>query len=260
MKKFIGTVRFGNVGNDHFGAIMGYRDYVIGDNVISGVYYVEGHGHNLFSVRQFCDSDLEVAFMLYLEPPHVERPISSTIAVQVPVISVGTPSSTIIDQDAPSPSHSPLSSELQPPISHQALQVVISNFDRLQVCELVPRLDCVMIIALNWIYKVKLDEYGDVLKNKASLVTKGYRQEEGIDFEESFAPVVRIEAIRIFIANAASKNMTIYQMDVKTIFLNGELKEEVYVSQPEGFVDPDHPSHVYRLKKALYGLKKAPRG
>ncbi|GJU71585.1 putative ribonuclease H-like domain-containing protein [Tanacetum coccineum] len=84
-------------------------------------------------------------------------------------------------------------------------------------------------------------------------------QEEGIDFEESFAPVARIEAIRIFVANAANKNMTIFQMDVKTAFLNGELKEEVYVSQPEGFVDQDNPSHVYKLKKALYGLKQAPR-
>ncbi|GKD26990.1 retrovirus-related pol polyprotein from transposon TNT 1-94, partial [Tanacetum coccineum] len=107
------------------------------------------------------------------------------------------------------------------------------------------------------IYKVKLDEYGDVLKNKAQLVAKGYRQEDGIDFEESFTPVARIESIRIFIANAASKNMIIYQMDVKTAFLNDELKEKVYVSQPEGFFDPDHPTHVYRLKKALYGLKKA---
>ncbi|GKE13434.1 retrovirus-related pol polyprotein from transposon TNT 1-94 [Tanacetum coccineum] len=141
----------------------------------------------------------------------------------------------------------------------EAMQEEIHEFDRLQVWELVPKPDCVMIIALKWIYKVKLDEYGDVLKNKARLVAKGYRQEEGIDFEESFAPVARIEAIRIFIANAASKNMTIYQMDVKTAFLNGELKEEVYVSQPEGFVDPDHPTHVYRLKKALYGLKQAPR-
>ncbi|GJZ73667.1 retrovirus-related pol polyprotein from transposon TNT 1-94 [Tanacetum coccineum] len=116
-----------------------------------------------------------------------------------------------------------------------------------------------MIISLKWIYKVKLDEYGDVLKNNARLVAKGYRQEEGIEFEESFSPVAHIEAIRIFITNAASKNMTIYQMDVKTAFLNGELKEEVYVSQPEGFVDPDHPTHVYHLKKALYGLKQAPR-
>nr|GEX27929.1 retrovirus-related Pol polyprotein from transposon TNT 1-94 [Tanacetum cinerariifolium] len=116
-----------------------------------------------------------------------------------------------------------------------------------------------MIIALKWIYKVKLDEYGDVLKNKARLVAKGYQQKEGIDFEEFFAPVAHIKAIRIFITNAASKNMTIYQMDVNTTFLNGELKEEVYVSQPEVFVDPDHPIHVYRLKKALYGLKQAPR-
>ncbi|GJS96437.1 retrovirus-related pol polyprotein from transposon TNT 1-94 [Tanacetum coccineum] len=141
----------------------------------------------------------------------------------------------------------------------QAMQDEIHEFDRLDVWELVPPPDCAMIIALKWIYKVKLDEYGDVLKNKARLVAKGYRQEEGLDFEESFAPVARLEAIRIFLANAASKNMTVYQMDVKTAFLNGELKEEVYVSQPEGFVDPDRPHHVYRLKKALYGLKQAPR-
>ncbi|GJZ92683.1 retrovirus-related pol polyprotein from transposon TNT 1-94 [Tanacetum coccineum] len=95
--------------------------------------------------------------------------------------------------------------------------------------------------------------------NKARLVAQVFRQEEGIDFEESFTLVSRIEAIRIFVANAAHKNMTIYQMDVKTAFLNGELKEEVYVSQPEGFVDQDNPSHVYKLKKALYGLKQAPR-
>ncbi|GKE07382.1 retrovirus-related pol polyprotein from transposon TNT 1-94 [Tanacetum coccineum] len=135
----------------------------------------------------------------------------------------------------------------------------IHEFDGLQVWELVPPPDCVMIIALKWIYKVKLDEYDDVLKNKARLVAKGYRQEEGIDYEESFMPIARIEVKRIFIANATSKSMTIYQMDVKTAFLNGELKEEVYVSQPEGFVDPDHPTHVYRLMNVLYGLKQAPR-
>ncbi|GJT36953.1 retrovirus-related pol polyprotein from transposon TNT 1-94 [Tanacetum coccineum] len=95
-------------------------------------------------------------------------------------------------------------------------------------------------------------------KNKLELVAKGYRQEEGIDFKESFAHVARIEAIRIFIANAATKNMTIYQMDVKMAFLNGKLCEVVYSSQPEGFVDPDKPNHVYRLKKALYGHKQAP--
>ncbi|GKC50217.1 retrovirus-related pol polyprotein from transposon TNT 1-94, partial [Tanacetum coccineum] len=141
----------------------------------------------------------------------------------------------------------------------QAMQDEIHEFDRLDVWELVPPPDCAKIIALKWIYKVKLDEYGDVLKNKARVVAKGFRQEEGLDFEESFAPVARLEAIRIFLANAASKNMTVYQMDVKTAFLNGELKEEVYVSQPEGFVDPDRPHYVYHLKKALYGLKQAPR-
>ncbi|GKE36393.1 retrovirus-related pol polyprotein from transposon TNT 1-94, partial [Tanacetum coccineum] len=105
-------------------------------------------------------------------------------------------------------------------------------------------------IEMEWIYKVKKDEFGSVLKNKARLFAQGFRQDEGINFEESFAPVVRIETICNFIANAAHKNMTIYQMDVKMAFLNGELKEEVYVSQPEGFVDQDSPSHVYKLKKS----------
>ncbi|GKB76692.1 retrovirus-related pol polyprotein from transposon TNT 1-94, partial [Tanacetum coccineum] len=104
-----------------------------------------------------------------------------------------------------------------------------------------------------WIYKVKLDEYGDVLKNKARLVAKRYHQEEGIDFEESFALVARIEAIRIFIANAAAKNMIIYQMDVKTAFLNGDLQEEVFVSQPEGCEDQDNPTKVLVCSTALYG-------
>nr|GEZ50151.1 retrovirus-related Pol polyprotein from transposon TNT 1-94 [Tanacetum cinerariifolium] len=116
-----------------------------------------------------------------------------------------------------------------------------------------------MLIKLKWIFKVKIDEFGGVLKNKARLVAQGFRKEEVIDIEESFSPVARIEAIHIVVANAANKNMIIYQMDVKTAFLNVELKEEVYVSQPEGFVDQDNPSHVYKLKKALYRLKQAPR-
>nr|GEU32844.1 copia protein [Tanacetum cinerariifolium] len=103
------------------------------------------------------------------------------------------------------------------------------------------------------------DTFEDYQSNKSHLVAKGYGQDEGIDFEESFAPVARLEAVRIFVAYAAHKNFTIYQMDVKTTFLNGTLKEEVFVSQPDGFVDPDFPNHVYRLKKALYGLKQAPR-
>ncbi|GJV44813.1 retrovirus-related pol polyprotein from transposon TNT 1-94 [Tanacetum coccineum] len=112
----------------------------------------------------------------------------------------------------------------------------IHEFERLDVWILVPCPDNILIIPLKWIFKIKLDEYGDVLKNKA-----------------------RLDDPRLFIAHAASMNMVIFQMDVKTAFLNGELNEVVYVSQPEGFVDPEHPSHVYHLKKALYGLKQAPR-
>nr|GEV74322.1 hypothetical protein [Tanacetum cinerariifolium] len=104
----------------------------------------------------------------------------------------------------------------------------------------------------------ELNEF-ERLENKAHLVSRGYRQEEGIEFEEAFAPVARLEAIRIFLAYAAYKNMVVYQMDVKTMFLKGNLREEVYVSQPDGFVDQDNPNHVYKLKKALYGLKQAPR-
>ncbi|GJR41542.1 retrovirus-related pol polyprotein from transposon TNT 1-94 [Tanacetum coccineum] len=115
-----------------------------------------------------------------------------------------------------------------------------------------------MVITLKWIDKVKLDELGGILKNEAQLVARGYRQEEGIDFEESFALVARLEAIRIFLAFAAHMNMVVYQMDMKTAFLNGNLREEVYVSQLDGFVDKDKPNHVYKLKKALYRLKQAP--
>nr|GFB46227.1 hypothetical protein [Tanacetum cinerariifolium] len=129
----------------------------------------------------------------------------------------------------------------------EAMQEELHEFERLEVWELVPRLDKVMVITLKWIYKVKLDELGGILNNKARLVTRGYRQVEGIDFEESFAPVARLEAIRIFLAYAAQKNMVVYQMDVKTAFLNGNLREEVYVSQPDGFVDLDNPNHVRKV-------------
>ncbi|GKF55357.1 retrovirus-related pol polyprotein from transposon TNT 1-94, partial [Tanacetum coccineum] len=107
------------------------------------------------------------------------------------------------------------------------------------------------IIALKWLWKNKCDDENIVVRNKPRFVAKGYKQEEGIDFKESFALVAHLEAVRMFIAYA--------QMDVKTDFLNGPLKEEVYVSQPEGFIDPEFPNHVYRLKKAPYGLKQAPR-
>ncbi|GJW44501.1 retrovirus-related pol polyprotein from transposon TNT 1-94 [Tanacetum coccineum] len=141
----------------------------------------------------------------------------------------------------------------------EAMQEEIHEFDRLQVWKLVPRPNFIKLINLKWIFKVKLDKFGGVLKNKTRLVDKGYRQEDGIDFEESFTTVARIEAIKMFIANAAHKNITVYQLDVQSAFLNGVLREEFYVSQPEGYVDQYHPNNVYKLKKALYGLKQAPR-
>ncbi|GJZ90870.1 retrovirus-related pol polyprotein from transposon TNT 1-94 [Tanacetum coccineum] len=125
----------------------------------------------------------------------------------------------------------------------------LNEFERLEVWELVPRPDKVMVITLKWIYKVKLDEFRGILKNKARLVARGYRQEKGIHFEESFALVARLDDIRIFLAYVAHMNMIVYQMDVKTTFLNGILLKEVYVSQPDGFVDQDNPNHVYKPKK-----------
>nr|GFA41766.1 hypothetical protein [Tanacetum cinerariifolium] len=141
----------------------------------------------------------------------------------------------------------------------ETMQDELNEFERLEVWELVPRPDKVMVITLKQIYKVKLDELRGILKNKARLVARGYRQEEGIDFEESFAPIARLEAIHIFLVYTAHKNMVVYQMDVKTTFFNGNLREEVYVSQSDGFVDQDNPNHVYKLKKSLYGLKRASR-
>nr|GFA97446.1 hypothetical protein [Tanacetum cinerariifolium] len=129
----------------------------------------------------------------------------------------------------------------------------------LTVWELVNKPFGKSIIRLKWLSKNKKDEDQTMIRNKARLVAKGYAQEEGIDFKESFAPVARLEAVPISIAYAAHKSFLIYQMDVKMTFLNGPLTEEVYVAQPDGFVDPDHPKKVYRLRKALYGLKQAPR-
>ncbi|GJQ96619.1 retrovirus-related pol polyprotein from transposon TNT 1-94 [Tanacetum coccineum] len=141
----------------------------------------------------------------------------------------------------------------------ESMQEELLQFKRLDVWVLVPAPDNIKLLTLKWLFKNKHDEENTVIRNKTHLVVRGYRQEEGIDFEESFAPVARMEAIRIFLAYVAHKSFTVFQMDVKTAFLHGTLKEDVYVCQPEGFIDADHPSHVYKLKKALYGLKQALR-
>lgn len=140
-----------------------------------------------------------------------------------------------------------------------AMQEELEQFERNKVWELVPLPHYHTIIGTKWVFRNKLDEKGNIVRNKARLVAQGYNQQEGIDFDETYAPVARLEAIRIFLAYAAHKNFKVYQMDVKSAFLNGNITEEVYVRQPPGFENPEHPDHVYRLSKALYGLKQAPR-
>nr|GEZ31682.1 integrase, catalytic region, zinc finger, CCHC-type, peptidase aspartic, catalytic [Tanacetum cinerariifolium] len=299
-KLFSGTNKFKN---DHLAKIMGYGDYHIGNVTTSKVYYVEGLGHNLFSVGQFYDSDLEAAFcqhtcficnlegvdlltvsqgnnlytlslgdMMAVDhlAPEVIAPIAKVVAPESAALT-GLPSSSTIDQDAPSPKvpsdqsssmdiihtimhldhqiyeHNskwtkdhPLENiigELARPVSTRLQlydQALFCYYDAFLTSELVPRPDKVMVITLRWIYKVKLDDLGGILKNKA----RGYKD---------------------FFAFAAHTNMVVYQMDVKTVFLNGNMREEVYVSQLDGLVDPDNPNHVYKLMKALCGLKQALR-
>ena len=104
-----------------------------------------------------------------------------------------------------------------------------------------------------------MDEHGIIIRNKARLVAKGYNQEERIDYEETYAPIARLEAVRMLLAFASIMGIKLYQMDVKSAFLNGFIREEVYVDQPTGFENSDLPNHIFKLKKALYGLKQAPR-
>nr|GEY96970.1 retrovirus-related Pol polyprotein from transposon TNT 1-94 [Tanacetum cinerariifolium] len=239
VKKFIRTVRFRN---DHFGAIMGYEDYVLGDSVISRVYYVEGLGHNLFSVGQFCDSDLEVAFRKHTcfvkDLDGVNLIKGSLVAPLLNHLNFGT-------------------------INDLAWKYLFRGIPRLKsekdhlcsACQLEKSEKATQQPnTINTIIEVLHTLHMDLCEPLR--VQSIYGKEYILVIVDDYS---RLKAIRIFITNAASKNIMVYQMDVKTTFLNGELKEEVYVSQPEGFVDPDCPNHVYRLKKALYGLKQALR-
>ena len=139
------------------------------------------------------------------------------------------------------------------------MQEELEEFKRNKVWQLVPKPQGHTVVGTRWVFKNKLDESGVVVKNKARLVAKGYSQLEGIDYDETYAPVARMEAIRIFLAYAAHKNIKVHQMDVKSAFLNGELKEEVYLQQPPGSESVEFLDHCYKLEKAVYGLKQAPR-
>ena len=139
-----------------------------------------------------------------------------------------------------------------------SMEEELNNFKRNKVWELVER-PKQNVIGTKWVYKNKQDEFGVVTKNKSRLVAQGYTQIEGLDFGETYAPVARLESIRILLSYATHHDFKLYQMDVKSAFLNGPISEEVYVEQPPGFEDPNFPNHVYKLYKALYGLKQAPR-
>ncbi|KAD5960593.1 hypothetical protein E3N88_12065 [Mikania micrantha] len=141
----------------------------------------------------------------------------------------------------------------------EAMQLELLQFKKQQVWELVPLPQGKCAIGTKWVFRNKTDENGQIIKNKARLVVQGFSQEEGIDYDETFAPVARLEAIRLFLAYAALHKLKVFQMDVKSAFLYGKIKEEVYVCQPPGFEDNKHPDWVYKLDKALYGLKQAPR-
>jgi hypothetical protein len=139
-----------------------------------------------------------------------------------------------------------------------AMQEELNNFTRNEVWHLVPRPNQ-NVVGTKWVFRNKQDEHGVVTRNKARLVAKGYSQVEGLDFGETYAPVARLGSIRILLVYATYHGFKLYQMDVKSAFLYGPIKEEVYVEQPPGFEDSEYPNHVYKLSKALYGLKQAPR-
>jgi hypothetical protein len=135
----------------------------------------------------------------------------------------------------------------------------LDQIEKNDTWELVPRPKNKNVIGTKWVFRNKLSEYGHVTRNKARLVCKGYAQIEGIDFEETFAPIARMEEIHFLLAYACSKNVKVYHMDIKSSFLNGELEEEVYIEQPKGFQLSENTNYVCKLKKALYGLKQVPR-
>ena len=163
--------------------------------------------------------------------------------------------------------HSCYLSQFEPKKVDEALQDAnwnsmheeLHQFVRNNMWELVPKPKGVNVIGIKWIFKNKSDEHGTVIRNKSRLVAQGYIQVEGIDFDETFSPVVRLESIRILLAIASHLNFKLYQMNVKSAFLNEMLQEEVYVEQAKGFINPHRLDDVYKLKRALYGLKQAPR-
>ncbi|GKB30021.1 retrovirus-related pol polyprotein from transposon TNT 1-94, partial [Tanacetum coccineum] len=284
VEKYLGAVRFGN---DQFALILGYGDLIQGNIMIKRVYYVKGLNHNLFSVGQFCDADLEVAFQkstCFVKDLQGNVLLTGNRGTDLYIISLQeTTSSTpicLMAKASPTQAwlwHRRLSHLNLDYINLHSKKDVVIGLQKLKYvkdqlcsfCEVskakrspfksktVPsskgRLNLLhmdlcgpmRVASINGKKYIlnKKDEDQTVIHNKARLVAKGYAQEEGIDFEESFDPVARLEAVWIFVTYVAHKSFLIYQMDVKTAFLNGPLKEVVYVAQPDGFVDHDHPEN-----------------
>ncbi|KAI3679018.1 hypothetical protein L6452_38325 [Arctium lappa] len=217
------------------------------------------------------DSNLEVG--LNKEPSHHTR-TQKNHPPQLVIEDISSPMMTRNQsrlQEMQDQQHTVLScflSQLEPKKAHdamkesswiEAMQEELLQFKLQDVWDLVDLPKGQRAIGTKWVFRNKRDERGIVIRNKARLVAQGYTQEEGIDYEEVFAPVARIEAIRLFLAYASYMKFKVYQMDVKSAFLYGSIEKEVYVCQPPGFENPSYPDRVYKLKKALYGLHQAPR-
>nr|GEU37070.1 retrovirus-related Pol polyprotein from transposon TNT 1-94 [Tanacetum cinerariifolium] len=240
--KFLGTVRFGN---DHIAAILGFNDLQWGNILITRVYFIEGLGHNLFSVGQFCDSDLEAP----IQPETVADNVPNAMFDENTFVNPFANPST-------SAAESSSSQYVDPSNMHTFYQPYPHEFQWTKDHPIEQNVKEAMTDPA-WIESMQ-EELIQFKRLDSRLVVRGYHQEEGIDFKESFAPVARMEAIKTFLAYAAHKLFTVFQMDVKTAFLHSSLKEDVYGCKPEGFIDADHPSPVFKLKKALYGLMQAP--
>nr|GEW40335.1 hypothetical protein [Tanacetum cinerariifolium] len=239
VEKFLGTVRFGN---SNFVAIAGYGDVVIGSITIKKVYYVEGLGHNLFSIGQFCDKGLEVSNNMV---PNVDEASTSHNVFNECLEDAYFDASTSFHD--PSNVHTfyqPYPHEKKWTKDHLLHKIIGDPKSSVSTRGKT-------LIKTKWIFKNKKDESSLVIRNKARLVVVGYSQQEGIDYDETFAPVALIEAIRLFLAYAAHKDFTVFQMDVKTLFLSGILKEEVYVGQP-----PVHTPMVEQAKLKLDLVRK----
>nr|GFB91445.1 putative ribonuclease H-like domain-containing protein [Tanacetum cinerariifolium] len=183
-----------------------------------------------------------------------------TLTLESPIPTVSSPIPTACLNDSPKPSKpKKVSDALQDPSWVEAMQEELLQFKIQNVWTLVDCPKGVRPIVTKWVLKNKKDERGIIVRNKARLVAQGHTQEKGIDYDEVFAPVARIEAIRLFLAYASFMGFTLYQMDVKSAFLYGTIDEEVYLMQPPGFQDPAFPAKVYKVEKAMYGLHQAPR-